>query len=94
MQRQRGVQGRDSEAGAVHRQPEVLVRERAGMSISHQERSHQDPVRWSIYHIHNANAIQDMIIQCDRLGANMELQQITCQEPMGATGMRCFLSLR
>ena len=47
MQRQRGVQGRDSEAGAVHRQPEVLVRERARLSIRHQEGSHQDTVRWS-----------------------------------------------
>ena len=46
MQHERGVQGRDSEAGPVHRQPQVLVRQRARLSFRHQEGGDQDPVRW------------------------------------------------
>ena len=45
MQHERGVQGRDSEAGPVHRQPQVLVRQRARLSFRHQEGGDQDPVR-------------------------------------------------
>ena len=45
VQHERGVQGRDCEAWAVHRQPEVSLRTWAGLSLCYQEGRHHHHVR-------------------------------------------------